>query len=153
MNKPKSPLLAAMLLALPAHQPLAQTGDIDRLEEVIVTANYRDTSLMDSVGSISVVGRDTISERAARHLEEVLNAVPNVTWASASSRSRFIQVRGVGDLEQYYDPKYYPSVGMMLDDLELGDSANAGCCSTWSRWKFCAAPRGRASAPAPTPGW
>ena len=56
----------------------------------------------------------------------MLNAVPNVTWASASSRSRFIQVRGVGDLEQYYDPKYYPSVGMMLDDLELGDSANAG---------------------------
>jgi outer membrane receptor protein involved in Fe transport len=126
MNKSKPPLIAAALLVLPALQPLAQAADNDRLEEVIVTANYRDTSLMDSVGSISVVARDTISERAARHLEEVLNAVPNVTWASASSRSRFIQVRGVGDLEQYYDPKYYPSVGLMLDDLELGDSANAG---------------------------
>ena len=73
-----------------------------------------------------MVGSDTITERAAQHLEDILNAVPNVTWAAGTSRSRFIQVRGVGDLEQYYDPKYYPSVGMMLDDLELGDSANAG---------------------------
>ncbi len=126
MHRSQQPLAAAILLTLPIYQVAADTSSSDRLEEVIVTANYRDISLMNSVGSISVVGRDTINERAAQHLEEVLNAVPNVTWASASSRSRFIQVRGVGDLEQYYDPKYYPSVGMMLDDLELGDSANAG---------------------------
>ena len=126
MNTSKGRLLAALLLALPGYQANGQSTERDQLEEVIVTANFRDNALMNSVGSISVVGRETISERAAQHLEEVLNAVPNVTWASASSRSRFIQVRGVGDLEQYYDPKYYPSVGMMLDDLELGDSANAG---------------------------
>jgi outer membrane receptor protein involved in Fe transport len=126
MKRSEYPLLAALLLSLPTAHVTAQSVQHDRLEEVIVTANYRESTLMNAVGSISVVGRETISERAAQHLEEVLNAVPNVTWASASSRSRFIQVRGVGDLEQYYDPKYYPSVGMMLDDLELGDSANAG---------------------------
>ena len=96
------------------------------LEEIIVTANFRHTQLMDSIGSISVLGERAISERAAQHLQDILNAVPNVTWAAGASRSRFVQVRGVGDLEQFYDPKYYPSVGIMLDDLELGDSANAG---------------------------
>ena len=96
MTSSKPRLLAALLLTLPAHQVVAQSTEGDRLEEVIVTANFRENALMNSVGSISVVGRETISERAAQHLEEVLNAVPNVTWASASSRSRFIQVRGVG---------------------------------------------------------
>jgi outer membrane receptor protein involved in Fe transport len=126
MHFSRRPLFAALLLALPAISVHSQQADTDVLEEIIVTANYRETSLMNSVGSISVLGQDTISERAAQHLEEVLNAVPNVTWAAGASRSRFVQVRGIGDLEQYYDPKYYPSVGMKLDDLELGDSANAG---------------------------
>ena len=126
MQFTQRPLVAATLLSLCAAPAYSQSNAPDLLEEVVVTANYRETSLMNSVGSISVLGQDTITERAAQHLEEVLNAVPNVTWSAGASRSRFVQVRGVGDLEQYYDPKYYPSVGMMLDDLELGDSANAG---------------------------
>jgi outer membrane receptor for ferrienterochelin and colicin len=96
------------------------------LEEVVVTAKFRDTPLMDAIGSISVLPESTITERAAQHLQDILNAVPNVNWAAGASRARFVQIRGVGDLEQYYDPKYYPAVGVMLDDLELGDTANAG---------------------------
>ena len=115
--------LSLIGLIAPGHALLAAD---DVLEEVIVTANFRNTQLMNTVGSISVVSQNTITERAAQHLQDILNAVPNVTWAAGASRSRFVQIRGVGDLEQYYDPKYYPSVGMMLDDLELGDSANAG---------------------------
>ncbi len=123
MSISSRPLAAALALAITqASQPALG----EELEEVVVTANYRQVQLQDSVGSISVVGEETIRERAALHLENILNAAPNVTWSAGSSRSRFIQVRGVGDLEQYYDPKYYPSVGLMLDRLELGDSANAG---------------------------
>lgn len=118
-----APLLAAASIA---NSPLTLAAEKPSMEEVIVTANFRDTTLMDTVGSVSVVSESTITERAAQHLEDVLNAVPNVTWASGASRSRFVQIRGIGDLEQYYDPKYYPSVGMRLDDLELGDSVNAG---------------------------
>jgi iron complex outermembrane receptor protein len=104
--------------ALPDQEPL--------LDEVVVTARFRDTTLLESMGSISVVPQSTIAERAAQHLQDVLNAVPNVTWAAGASRARFVQIRGVGDLEQYYDPKYYPAIGLMLDDLELGDTANMG---------------------------
>jgi iron complex outermembrane recepter protein len=96
------------------------------LEEVVVSASYRDTQLNETVGSVSVISEEVIATRSARHLEDILQTVPNVSWSSGSSRSRFLQVRGIGDLEQYYDPKYFPSVGIMLDSLELGDSANAG---------------------------
>jgi iron complex outermembrane receptor protein len=115
-------LALANIAALPTAR--AQTGP--SLEEIIVTAKFRDTTLMEAVGSISVLSESTITERAAQHLQDVLNTVPNVNWAAGASRARFVQIRGVGDLEQYYDPKYYPAVGIMLDDLELGDTANAG---------------------------
>ena len=113
--------LSSASTALSAHAEQSQL-----LEEIVVSANFRDTTLMQTVGSVSVLSQSTITERAAQHLEDILNTVPNVTWASGASRGRFVQIRGIGDLEQYYDPKYYPSVGLMLDDLELSDSANAG---------------------------
>jgi outer membrane receptor protein involved in Fe transport len=116
-------LLALAGISIPHPGLAAEAGT---LEEIIVTANFRKTTLLQSVGSISVVAQDTITEQAAQHLQDILNAVPNVTWAGGASRAQFVQIRGVGDLEQFYDPKYYPAVGIMLDHLELGDTANAG---------------------------
>ncbi|MBK6510815.1 MAG: TonB-dependent receptor [Haliea sp.] len=116
---------AGLFLSTPGLSAQLSTQGIS-LEEVVVTAKFRDTPLMDAIGSISVLPESTITERAAQHLQDILNAVPNVNWAAGASRARFVQIRGVGDLEQYYDPKYYPAVGVMLDDLELGDTANAG---------------------------
>ncbi|TGD73425.1 TonB-dependent receptor [Mangrovimicrobium sediminis] len=98
----------------------------DRVEEVIVTADFRAADLMRAPASISVLGELEMAERGARHLEDVLSAAPNVSWSAGASRSRFLQVRGVGDLEQYAEPKYYPSVGVVVDDLELGSAASAG---------------------------
>ncbi|MDG2047611.1 MAG: TonB-dependent receptor [Halioglobus sp.] len=121
------PFMVALLTASTASMPLhADAGQGQLLEEIVVSASFRDTALMQTVGSVSVLSQSTITERAAQHLEDILNTVPNVTWASGASRGRFVQIRGIGDLEQYYDPKYYPSVGLILDDLELSDSANAG---------------------------
>ncbi len=112
--------LAIFPLSLPSLAEPDQT-----LEEIIVTANFRESSLKNAIGSVSVLSESTINERAAQHLQDILNAVPNVTWAGGASRGRFVQIRGVGDLEQFYDPKYYPAIGIMLDNLELGDTANA----------------------------
>lgn len=112
---------ACLCFSTPGHSAPGNT-----LEEIIVTAKFRATPLLDAIGSISVLDERTIAERGAEHLQDVLNTVPNVTWAAGASRARFVQIRGVGDLEQYYDPKYYPAVGVMLDELELGDTANTG---------------------------
>jgi len=125
----------ALLSALPA-----SAGEV--LEEIVVTANYRPVELRDSVGSVTVLGEQTLRERAAVHLENILNTAPNVTFSSGSSRSRFLQVRGIGDLEQYYDPKYYPSVGLMIDRLELGDSANAGMLFDIAQVEILRGPQG-----------
>ena len=93
------------------------------LEEVVVTARFRDTSLLKTSGSISVVQQSTLFDRGAQHLEDTLNVLPNVNFSSGASRARFIQIRGVGDLEQFVDPKYFPSVGVTIDDVDMNGIA------------------------------
>jgi iron complex outermembrane receptor protein len=95
------------------------------LEEVIVTAQFRDTELLKSSGSISVVPEAIIFDRGAQHLQGVLNVLPNVNFSSGASRARFIQVRGIGDLEQFVDPKYFPSVGVTIDDVDVNGFASS----------------------------
>ncbi len=96
------------------------------VEEIVVTAGFRDNDLMNTPASITVIDDATIEDRAAQHLQTVLNTAPNINYSSGGSRARFLQVRGVGDLEQFVDPKHYPSVGITVDDINLGGTANAG---------------------------
>jgi outer membrane receptor protein involved in Fe transport len=95
------------------------------LEEVIVTAQFRNTELLKSSGSISVVPEAIIFDRGAQHLQDVLNVLPNVNFSSGASRARFIQLRGIGDLEQFVDPKYFPSVGITIDDVDMNGFASS----------------------------
>ena len=102
----------------------AQVGS-SSIEEIVITADFFNTPLMQSASSVSAISTDSIQMRGAQHLEEAFSSVPNLSWSSAGSRSRFIQLRGIGDLEQFQDPKYYPSVGINLDNIELGSNAAA----------------------------
>lgn len=135
MNVSRNTLLALALGASAAHAA-------DDMEEVIVTADFRQTELMRSAASVSVLGQLQMEERGAQHLEDVLSAAPNVSWSTGASRSRFIQMRGVGDLEQYAEPKYYPAVGVVVDDLELGSAANAGMLFDVSQVEVLRGPQG-----------
>ena len=122
-------LLSAVRLGLPALLALAAVVaplPAQELEEIVVTAGFRDRDLMTSPGSATVVDEETARDRAAQHLESVLSVAPNINYASGGSRARFIQVRGIGDLEQFIDPKHFPAVGVSFDDINLGGTANAG---------------------------
>ncbi|MFT4582375.1 MAG: iron complex outermembrane receptor protein [Gammaproteobacteria bacterium] len=92
-------------------------------EEVIVRAGFYDTEFMQSAGGISVIDDIVIQDRAARHLDEVLGVLPNVSFTAGGGRARFVQIRGVGDLEQFVDPKHFPSVGITIDGIEVGTTA------------------------------
>ncbi|MFT4561197.1 MAG: iron complex outermembrane receptor protein [Gammaproteobacteria bacterium] len=92
-------------------------------EEVVVRAGFYDTKFMQSAGSISVIDDTVIQHRAARHLDDVLGVLPNVSFTAGGGRARFVQIRGVGDLEQFVDPKHFPSVGVTIDGLEVGTTA------------------------------
>ena len=127
MKRSVCPLLRSLstVLLFALLSPGAAAAEEMIEEEIIVTATFHGTSLMDEPGSVTVLGGDSAADRAARHVEELLGLAPNVSWSTGASRSRFVQVRGIGDLEQYSEPKYYPAVGVTIDDLEVASAANA----------------------------
>ena len=122
-SPPVSGLLVAALGALPAF-PQAARAQAEPVD-VVVTTGFRPSNLTDSVGSATVIGSDLIESRGAQHLEAVLGTAANVSMTSAGSRARFVQIRGVGDLEQFVGPKHYPSVGITVDGIDLGGIASA----------------------------
>ena len=95
------------------------------LHEVVVTATFRETELLDLSGATTVVDESTVKARSATHLDEILNAAPNVNFAAGASRGRYIQIRGIGERSQFVDP-VNPSVGMVVDGIDLSGMGNAG---------------------------
>jgi outer membrane receptor protein involved in Fe transport len=60
----------------------------------------------------------TLREAGVQHFEDVLDLVPNLNWAGASSRPRYFQLRGIGELEQYQGAPN-ASVGFLIDDIDF----------------------------------
>jgi iron complex outermembrane recepter protein len=97
----------------------------DPLEEIVVTADFRDTNLMETGASISVLHESLIFESGAQHLEEILGNAPNVNYASGTSRARYFQIRGVGDRSQFQEP-LNASVGLLLDGIDFSGIGSLG---------------------------
>jgi iron complex outermembrane recepter protein len=112
------------------------------LEEIVVTAGFRAVPLMKSTGSISVLDDAVIKDRAARHFDETINTLPNVNFSGGGSRARFVQIRGVGDLEQFVDPKNFPSVGITLDGVEVGTRASSAVLMDVEQIELLRGPQG-----------
>jgi outer membrane receptor protein involved in Fe transport len=92
---------------------------------VIVTAEFRDVALQSQIGSTTILGESELRERAAQHLEDILNVAPNVNFASGASRARFFQIRGIGERSQFVEP-LNPSIGVLVDGIDFSGLGTAG---------------------------
>ncbi len=111
-------LLTAFGLLMAANAAFPQATAADSLGEITVTATWRETALRDVPASVTVLDRGVLSDAGVQHFQDVLGLVPNLNWAGGSSRPRFFQLRGVGDLEQYQGAPN-PSIGFLIDDIDL----------------------------------
>jgi outer membrane receptor protein involved in Fe transport len=95
----------------------AFAGD-DTLEEIVVTASLRSTPVADLPQSVTVLMGDTLQAAGVQHFEDVLSLIPDLNYASGTSRPRFFQLRGIGEVEQYQGAPN-PSVGFLIDDIDF----------------------------------
>src|ERR1700741_5453576 len=93
-------LFVGCALALPAFVEEPPAG----IEEIIVTGEFRSDPIDSLPSSVSVATSEQIQGLEAQHLEQVLNTMPNVNFASGASRGRYFQIRGVGETEQFIAP-------------------------------------------------
>jgi iron complex outermembrane receptor protein len=115
-------LVAALSLATGANA----LGDSDNqpLDEVVVTATLRSVPLEETPGSVSVLTGATLRDAGQQHFEDVLPLVPNLNWAGDTSRPRYFQIRGIGELQQYQGAPN-PSVGFLIDDIDFSGLGSA----------------------------
>jgi iron complex outermembrane recepter protein len=129
MGKYNSALIfLAVALAIANTTKAADTGEggnnSQPLDEIVVTATLRSVPLEETPGSISVLTGQTLRDAAQQHFEDVLALVPNLNWAGDTSRPRYFQIRGIGELQQYQGAPN-PSVGFLIDDIDFSGLGSA----------------------------
>ena len=100
----------------------------DEIEEVIVTADYRNTELNKEDSSIFVLDTEEIKAQPIKHFENLSYLVPNLNFAASDSRARYFQIRGIGERSGYLGTPN-TSVGFLIDDIDY--SGQAGIATTF----------------------
>jgi iron complex outermembrane recepter protein len=110
--------LLACVFALAAPAPAVGADDPRPLEEIVVTASLRPAAAGELPASATVIDSSELQAAGLQHFADVLGLVPNLNWSGATSRPRYFQLRGIGELEQYQGAPN-PSVGFLIDDIDF----------------------------------
>ncbi len=97
---------------------LADDTQAPHLDEVVVHASLLKENVEALPTSVTVLDAQTLEAAGVQHFEDVLGLIPNLNWAAGTSRPRYFQLRGIGELDQYQGAPN-SSVGFLLDDIDF----------------------------------
>jgi iron complex outermembrane receptor protein len=130
-----------LFVAFPASSGDQSSGD--DLEQIVVTADLRDRELRDLPESATVLDAHTLQMAGVQHFQDVLGLVPNLNWAAGTSRPRYFQLRGIGELEQWQGAPN-PSVGFLIDGIDFSGVGMPATLSDVERIEVLRGPQGTA---------
>ncbi len=140
--------LVSVVCLLPAFCPVgaasaadALSSSIDSLQEIVVTATLHAIPETDFAGSVSILDAQTLRDAGQQHFEDVLALIPNLDWAGDTSRPRYFQIRGIGELQQYQGAPN-PSVGFLIDDIDFSGLGSAATLFDLDRIEVLRGPQG-----------
>ena len=95
------------------------------LEDIVVNSDLRQTAKKNIAASVDVLSSYELQDQGATHFEDVILEVPNVNFSGQSSRPRHIQIRGMGERDDYTGAPN-ASVGLMIDGIDFSGVGMAG---------------------------
>jgi len=113
------------------------------MDEVVVTAELRDHTLTDLPASATVLDAQTLEAAGVQHFQDVLGLVPNLNWSAGTSRPRFFQLRGIGELSQWQGAPN-PSVGFLIDGIDFSGIGMPATLADVDRIEVLRGPQGTA---------
>lgn len=141
MPLPKRACAALLCLLAPAAHAQPARAAAGDLGEVIVTSGLRAAPASAVPASVTVLDDAALRYAGTQHFEEVLGLVPNLAWSGGSSRPRYFQLRGIGELEQY-EGAPNPSVGFLVDDIDFSGLGMVGTLYDLERVEVLRGPQG-----------
>ncbi|HEY9018137.1 TonB-dependent receptor [Thiomicrospira sp.] len=97
----------------------------NNLSTITVNADLRETSETDIAASVDVMDEAELQDRGATHFGDVLLQTPNVNFSGQSSRPRHIQIRGMGERDEYTGAPN-ASVGFAVDEIDFSGIGMVG---------------------------
>lgn len=136
-------VVAALSLLAPASLAAQPNDDSQTvaLPPVRITADFRQAGLFDLSGSTSVIDGETLRQRSASHIDQVLNLAPNVNFSAGASRGRFFQIRGIGERSQFVEP-VNASVGLLVDGIDMSGIGGAATALDIEQVEILRGPQG-----------
>lgn len=112
------PIAGAVMAALhPAGAAMAQGADSGGIEEIIVTATRRETSLQDVPQSITAFGEAAIEKMVFKNMEDYMKALPSASLVNSMPGRNSISMRGITTGSQEY--RTDSQVAVYLDDQPI----------------------------------
>jgi iron complex outermembrane receptor protein len=135
------PSLGSTAVSLPLAAQTADARGDGALEEIVVTAEFREADALELPLSVTVLDDRLLETAALQHFEEATSFVPNLNWSGEGSRARYFQLRGIGELEQY-EGAPNPSVGFLIDDIDFSSLGSAATLFDIDRVEVLRGPQG-----------
>ena len=111
-------LLLASVAALPARAAPADTRDT--LEEIVITAEKRESTVQDTAISMSALSGDALQQQGIADLMGVIQAVPGISVRTSGPGQTELEMRGLSS-----SGGSSPTVGYYLNDYPLTPPAAA----------------------------
>ena len=118
----KHTLNSLTLLSIAATPLLAVESAVSAIPELpvtVVTGELWESELQKTTASVTVLDRAVLEDNGVQHFEDVVNAIPNLTWTGGTSRPRYIQIRGIGENSQFEGETPDSSVRFLVDDHDF----------------------------------
>jgi len=117
----KSNLLKVSVIASYALLGASSFAEEVTLDPIVVSADFREGKLSKTAASVSVIGEEKIYDKSSQSFAETIGAEPNVNFSSTASKSKYIQIRGIGERSQFVTP-INPSVGIIVDGIDFSQN-------------------------------
>ena len=101
---------------------VAEETNDEAMEEVIVTATYRDTRLMDTPITISAVTEAQIELKGIEDIQTLYQSIPGMSYRTNSQTYNTLSIRGITPPAAGGSS----AVGFYMDNMPITDSANGG---------------------------
>lgn len=113
-------VLAGQAMCAPAFAQSADENSNDRIEEIVVTAQFRKENVQNAPLAITAIGGEALESRGDIRLTDLSSAAPGLTAIPSTSiyPGAAIYIRGVGQNDA--TPAYEPGVGAYIDDVYMG---------------------------------
>jgi outer membrane receptor protein involved in Fe transport len=109
-----------------ANETAQENTPIHQLPELVVTASLWETDLLHTTHSTTAIDSSVLESSGSLHFQDLIEAIPNLTWTGGTSRPRYFQIRGIGENSQFEGETPDSTVRFLIDDLDFTGLGSIG---------------------------